>query len=461
MRKSRSNNFEHRASSRTQKRVDAVLRAYASDLYTSQPNAALRFGSCHYLPCMPKERVLASLDIGSSKIRTVVAIADQTGDHIVPNVIGVGLSPSLGIRKGQVIDVEELIHNIISSLEDAERMAGVPVNHVFVSLSGSHIESFDSRGVIAISGSEITMDDIGRVLEAAQAVSIPPNRRILHIEPKAYAVDEQRGIKNPLGMTGIRLEVEAHIITGHIQHVKNIEKCISQAGVDIDALVPATIASGESTLTKRQKELGVVVIDVGAGCTSVAVYEEGTILHSVGLPVAGESVTNDIAIGLRTSVDTAERIKIEFGSVLPQEVPEREMIDLSSVSRVDTQTVSKRYMAEIMQARYFEIFSLVKAELQRIQRSGMLPAGAVLTGAACKAPGVLDLARDVLGLPVQMGFPVDVGGVVEKVDDPAYASALGTLMWGLREGSVRSPLGSFQMKRVLANAGSWIKSLLP
>lgn len=410
---------------------------------------------------MPKERVLASLDIGSSKIRTVVAIADQTGDHIVPNVIGVGLSPSLGIRKGQVIDVEELIHNIISSLEDAERMAGVPVNHVFVSLSGSHIESFDSRGVIAISGSEITIDDIGRVLEAAQAVSIPPNRRILHIEPKAYAVDEQRGIKNPLGMTGIRLEVEAHIITGHIQHVKNIEKCISQAGVDIDALVPATIASGESTLTKRQKELGVVVIDVGAGCTSVAVYEEGTILHSVGLPVAGESVTNDIAIGLRTSVDTAERIKIEFGSVLPQDVPEREMIDLSSVSRVDTQTVSKRYMAEIMQARYFEIFSLVKAELQRIQRSGMLPAGAVLTGAACKAPGVLDLARDVLGLPVQMGFPVDVGGVVEKVDDPAYASALGTLMWGLREGSVRSPLGNFQMKRALASAGSWIKSLLP
>lgn len=410
---------------------------------------------------MAKERVLASLDIGSSKIRTVVAIADSSSDHTVPNVIGVGISPSLGIRKGQVIDVEELIHNIISSLEDAERMAGVPVNHVFVSLSGSHIESFDSRGVIAISGSEITMDDIGRVLEAAQAVSIPPNRRILHIEPKAYAVDEQRGIKNPLGMTGIRLEVEAHIITGHIQHVKNIEKCISQAGVDIDALVPATIACGESTLTKRQKELGVVVIDVGAGCTSIAVYEEGTILHSVGLPIAGESVTNDIAIGLRTSVDTAERIKVEFGSVLPQEVPEREMIDLSSVSRVDTQTVSKRYMAEIMQARYFEIFSLAKAELQRVGRSGMLPAGAVLTGGAVKAPGVLDLARDVLGLPVQMGFPVDVGGVVEKVDDPAYASALGTLVWGLREGSVRSPMSNFQFKRVLTQAGSWIKSLLP
>lgn len=414
---------------------------------------------------MPKERVLASLDIGSAKIRTVVAIADGAQDSTVPNVIGVGLSPSMGIRKGQVIDVEELIHNIIASLEDAERMAGVPVNHVFVGLSGAHIEAFDSRGVIAVSGAEISVDDVARVLEAAQAVSIPPNRRILHIEPKAYAVDEQRGIKNPVGMTGIRLEVEAHIITGHVQHVKNLEKCVSQAGVDIDALVPATISAAEATLTKRQKELGVVVIDIGAGCTSIAVFEEGTILHSIGLPVAGESVTNDIAIGLRTSVDTAERIKIEFGSVLPQEVAERETIDLSSVSRVDTQTVSRRYMAEIMQARYHEIFTLVKNELQRIGRSGMLPAGAVLTGAAVKAPGVLDLARDVLGLPVQMGFPVEVGGVIEKVDDPAYATALGTLVWGLREGDGPSAmglgLGSFQVKRAFTQVGGWFKSLLP
>jgi cell division protein FtsA len=328
-------------------------------------------------------------------------------------------------------------------------------------MSGSHIESFDSRGVIAISGSEITVEDVGRVLEAAQAVSIPANRRILHIEPKSYSVDEQRGIKNPVGMTGIRLEVEAHIVTGHVQHVKNIEKCVDQAGVDIDDIVPATIASSEAVLTKRQKELGVVVIDIGAGCTSVAVFEEGTILYSVSLPIGGESVTNDIAIGLRTSIDTAEKIKIEFGSVLPQEIAEREMIDLSSVSKVDTQTVSKRYMAEIMQARYFEMFSLVKKELERIGRSGMLPAGALLTGAAAKAPGVLDLARDVLGLPVQMGFPVDIGGVIEKVDDPAYATALGTLIWGMREGGSSPLVGSIQFKRAAQRVGSWFKSLLP
>jgi cell division protein FtsA len=414
---------------------------------------------------MPKERVLCSLDIGSSKIRTVIAVVDgNEADRRTPSVIGVGLSPSLGMRKGHVIDVEELIHNIISSLEDAERMAGVPVNHVFVGMSGAHIEAFDSRGVIAISGSEITVEDIARVLDAAQAVSIPANRRILHIEPKFYAVDEQRGIKNPLGMTGIRLEVEAHIITGHVQHVKNLEKSIDQAGVDIDAIVPATIAIGEAVLTKRHKELGVVVIDVGAGCTSVTVFEEGTILHSMSLPIAGESVTNDIAIGLRTSIDTAEKIKIEYGSVLPAEINDREMIDLSTVSKVDTQTVSKKYMAEIMQARYYEIFSLVKEQLTRIGRSGMLPAGALLTGGAAKAPGVLDLARDVLGLPVQMGFPVEIGGVVEKVDDPVYATALGTMVWGMREeehGFMSGSVRNFELGKAAKQVSTWIKSLFP
>ncbi|MBT3834769.1 cell division protein FtsA [Candidatus Peribacteria bacterium] len=419
---------------------------------------------------MPQERVLASLDIGSFKIRTVVAVSDgeisrggsgQIGQGSVPNVIGVGVSPSLGMRKGQVIDVEETIHNIISSVEDAERMAGVPVNHVFVGMSGTHVESFSSRGVIAISGPEIRVEDIARVLEAAQAVSIPANRRILHMEPKSYTVDEQGSIKNPVGMSGIRLEVDAHIITGQVQHVKNVEKCIDQAGVDIDAIVPATMAVADAVLTKRQKELGAITIDVGAGCTSVAVFEEGTVLHSFSLPVGGEAITNDVAIGLRTSIDTAERIKIEYGSLLPDEINEREMIDLSSVSKIDTQTVSKKYLAEIMQARYYEIFALIKESLKQIGRDGMLPAGAILTGGAVKAPGTLDLAREVLGLPVQMGFPVDIGGVIEKVDDPAYATALGTLVWGAREGGRSYGGSSVSVKRAYSHMKSWFRNLLP
>ncbi len=409
---------------------------------------------------MPQERVLASLDVGSFKIRTVVAVVE--GEKQVPNIIGVGMSPSLGMRKGQVIDVEETIHNIISSIEDAERMSGVPINHVFVGMSGTHIESFSSRGVIAISGPEITVDDIARVLEAAQAVSIPANRRILHLQPKSYTVDEQRNIKNPVGMSGIRLEVDAHIITGQVQHVKNVEKCVDQAGVDIDAVIPSTIAVSDAVLTKRQKELGVVIIDIGAGSTSVAVFEEGTILHSFSLPVGGETITNDVAIGLRTSIDTAERIKIEYGSLLPDEINEREMIDLSSVSKIDTQTVSKKYLAEIMQARSFEVFSLVKESLKQIGRDGMLPAGAVLTGGAVKAPGTLDLAREVLGLPVQMGFPVEIGGVIEKVDDPAYATSIGTLIWGARDGGrAYGGAGLLGVRRAYGSIKSWVKNLLP
>jgi cell division protein FtsA len=431
---------------------------FASFLFLplDSPTDTSRFPS---LP-MPQERVLASLDIGSFKIRTIVAVVE--GEKQVPNIIGVGISPSLGMRKGQVIDVEETIHNIISSVEDAERMSGVPINHVFVGMSGTHIESFSSRGVIAISGMEIAVDDIARVLEAAQAVSIPANRRILHLQPKSYTVDEQRSIKNPVGMSGIRLEVDAHIITGQVQHVKNVEKCVDQAGVDIDGIVPASIAVSDAVLTKRQRELGVITIDIGAGCTSVSVFEEGTILHSLSLPVGGETITNDVAIGLRTSIDTAERIKIEYGSLLPDEISEREMVDLSSVSKIDTQVVSKKYLAEIMQARFFEIFSLVKESLKQIGRDGMLPAGAVLTGGAVKVPGTLDLAREVLGLPVQMGFPVEIGGVIEKVDDPAYATALGTLVWGAREGNRAYGGGGFRsMKRAYGSVKSWVRSLLP
>ena len=409
---------------------------------------------------MPQERILASLDVGSFKIRTVVAVSED--DKQAPNVIGVGVSPSSGMRKGQVIDIEETIHNIISSVEDAERMAGVPINHVFVGMSGTHVESFSSRGVIAISGPEITVDDIARVLEAAQAVSIPANRRILHLEPKSYTVDEQRMIKNPVGMSGIRLEVEAHIVTGQVQHVKNLEKCVDQAGLDVDAIVPATVGASEAVLTKRQKELGVVTIDIGAGSSSIAIFEEGTILHTQSLPIGGESVTNDVAIGLRTAIDTAERIKIEYGSLLPDEVGEREMIDLSSVSRVDTQSVSKKYLAEIMQARYYEAFSLVRESLKHIGRDGMLPAGAILTGGSVKVPGALDLAREVLGLPVQMGFPTDIGGVIEKVDDPAYATALGTLVWGAREGDRVYGGGGFKfVKKAAVGVKSWFRNLLP
>lgn len=412
---------------------------------------------------MPKPRLVASLDIGSSKIRTIVGTLDEKAQS--PNIIGVGIAPSTGLRKGLVIDVEEAINNITTSLEDAERMAGEPIHRVFLGINGNHIESFNSKGVIAIAhqGNEIAEDDIDRVLEAAQAVSIPPNRRILRILPKSFTVDEQKGIKYPVGMTGIRLEVEAHIVTGLAPAVKNLEKCVLQAGVDIEDVIPACLAAPEAVLSKRQKELGVVVVDIGSGGTSVAIFEEGTTLHTAVLPVGGENVTNDIAIGLRTSVDTAEKIKIEYGSCSPEEISDREMIDLSTFSKIDLQKVSKKQLVEIIEARYQEIFVLVKDELAKIHRDGMLPAGVVLTGAGVKLPGVIDLARETLNLPIQIGFPQNFEGVVDKIDDPAYATAIGLLLWASRFESRPFSLSfrGFGLRKMFSGAKQFFKQLVP
>jgi cell division protein FtsA len=410
---------------------------------------------------MPKEQIIASLDVGSSKIRTVIALLEE--EKKMPNIIGVGVAPSTGMRKGNIIDVDEAIGNISAALEDAERMSGAPIHHVFVGINGNHVESFDSKGVIAIShaGSEIIEDDINRVLEAAQAVNMPSNRRILRIIPKSFSVDDQRGIKNPTGMIGVRLEVDAHIITGQSTIVKNVEKAVHQAGVDIDDIVPASLASAEAVLSRRQKELGVVVIDVGSGSTSLSVFEEGATLHTASLPVGGESVTNDVAIGLRTSIDTAEKIKIEYGTTAPDEVNERETIDLSLISKIDNQKVSKKHLAEIIQARYHEVFVMVKDELRSIGRDGMLPAGAILTGAGVKMPGCLDLAREVLGLPVQIGFPTEVEGVVDKIDDPAYATAIGLVVWGAKYEGHSYGLNSVDLKKLFGGMKSWFKNLLP
>lgn len=411
---------------------------------------------------MAKSRIVASLDIGNSKIRTVVGMKDDESPVI--NVIGVGLAPSTGLRKGAVIDVEETINSISASLEDAERMAGEPINHVFLGIGGNNIESISSKGVIAISNgeNEIGEDDVDRVLEAAQAVTIPSNRRILRIIPKTFTVDEQKGIKYPVGMTGIRMEVETHIITGFEPIIKNLEKCVLQSGVDIDDIIPNCLAPAEAVLSKRQKELGVVVVDIGCGGTSVTVFEDGAMLYTSMVPVGGENVTNDVAIGLRTSIDTAEKIKIEYGNVVPEDVNDRETIDLSLISKIDTHVISKKQLVEIIEARYHEILIMVKDELAKIHRDGMLPAGVILTGAGAKMPGVIDLARETLNLPAQIGFPQNYDGVVDKIDDPAYATAIGLLIWGSRfEGRHHMGLKGLNLRKGLVNMKGWLKNLFP
>jgi cell division protein FtsA len=408
---------------------------------------------------MAREVVITGVDIGNQKIRTIVSVLEA--DKKEPHIIGVGISPSLGLRKGVIVDAEELTSNISASLEDAERMSGVPVSHAFVGVSGSHVEFAASRGVIAIGGKEITEDDVERAREAAEAVSLPPNRYRLRTLPRGYAVDNQGGIKNPIGLSGIRLEIDAHIISGQKQIVENIERTVQQAGVDVDDLVPGFLAASEAVLTRRQKELGVVMIDIGADCTNIVVFEEGVILHSAVIPVGGGSVTNDIAIGLRTSIDTAEKIKIEYGTTIPDEVREAETIDLSLLSKIDYQKVSKKHLAEIIHARYHEIFVMVKDELKSINRDGMLPAGVILTGAAVKMSGALDIARDVLGLPVQMGFPQGVSGVVDKIDDPAFATATGLAIWGVKHDPIRYGLKLPNIGKTFSSATNFFKKLLP
>ncbi|OGC82358.1 MAG: cell division protein FtsA [Candidatus Abawacabacteria bacterium RBG_16_42_10] len=382
---------------------------------------------------MAKERVITAIDIGSTRVRTVVGVmgADDTK---VPQIVGVGDIASHGIRKGQIIDIEETINSIAESVSEAERMAGTPIDHAIVNMGGTGLNTITSRGFISISrqDGEINSDDIQRVLEAAQAVSIPQNQKIIKVIPKSFTVDDQIGIKDPVGMTGVRLEVDAMIITAPQAAMRNISKCIHQVGIDVDDFVPSMLASSEAVLSRREKELGVAVVDIGGGSVNIAVFEEGALLHTAVLAVGAGHVTNDIAIGLRTSVDTAEKIKLEYGTCLPSEVRGNEAIDLSLLSHVDTHQVSRQLLAEIAEARMQEIFDLVAMELSKINRDGLLPAGIVLTGGGVKIPGCVEVAKQALNLPVQVGYPVEVEGVVDNIDDPAYATVIGLLLWGIR-----------------------------
>ncbi len=409
---------------------------------------------------MANTKILAGLDIGSSKIRVIVGTVDDQKNNI--NIIGVGLSPSHGIRKGMVTDIDEATSNITTALDDAERMAGEPIHRAFVGISGTHIEAYDSKGVIAINGqnAEITEDDVDRVLEAARAVSLPANREILRIIPKSFSVDSQRNVKYPVGMTGIRLEVEAHIITAQASAIKNLDKCLYQTGIDTEEVIPSILACAESVLDRKQKELGVVLIEMGATSTNVAVFEEDSVIYSSILPVGGEHVTNDLAIGLRCAIDTAEKVKIEYGTCLPDEVNNREEIDLAQISKTDVHAVNKHQAAKIIEARYHEIFMMVRDELTKIGREGMLPGGAILCGGAVKMAGTVDLTRETLALPAQVGFPKDLEGIIDRVDDPSFAHLTGLLHFANRYGSGGSFL-DFDFKKMFGNTAKWLKSFLP
>lgn len=379
---------------------------------------------------MSKDSIIVGVDIGTTNVRTIVA--QQLRGEEKLRIIGVGTAASFGIRKGVITDVEDVSRAVGEAIEIAERMAGFPVKHAVINIGGSDIGFQSSKGVIAIgrADGEVTDDDINRVISEAQIISLPMNKEIVHVIPRKYRLDDQDNIKDPVGMKGVRLELDALIIESSASQVKNISKAAYQAGVEIDDLVLEPLASAKSVLTKKQKELGVVLINMGGGTTSLAVYEEGELVHTAVLPVGSVHITNDIAIGLRTSVDVAEKIKLEYGSALSRDINKKEGIDLTELDSQEEGVVSRHHVAEIIEARLEEIFMLVQKELKEIGKAGLLPSGAVLVGGGAKMTHVVELAKDVLRLPIQIGFPQGFGGILDKVDDPSFATVAGLILWG-------------------------------
>jgi cell division protein FtsA len=416
---------------------------------------------------MAKEQYIVGLDIGTQNIRVVQAKADEQTGKL--SIIGASEVLSAGIRRGVIVDIEEAVSSISQALERVERMTGIPVSGANVSVGGSHISALASHGVIAISRAdgEITENDIVRVIDASQAISIPQNREVLHVFPKTFTLDGQTGIRDPLGMSGIRLEVNTLIVQAGLPFVKNLTRAIMQAGLEIEDLVLAPCAAAESVLNKRQKDLGVALVDLGAGTTSVAVFEEGDLLHTQVLPLGSMHITNDIAIGLRCSIDTAEKVKLLFGHSDPKAVNKNEEIDLSKIDPSEEETTLRSYVIEIIEARLEEIFDHVGSELKKIGRDGKLPSGIVLTGGGSNLPGILEFTKKHLRLPVSLGQPQNITTIIDRVDDPAFATVAGLVLWGEKfSGGSKNQQISGMVKKMLDNpslskARKWIKSFLP
>ncbi|OGH64064.1 MAG: cell division protein FtsA [Candidatus Magasanikbacteria bacterium RIFCSPHIGHO2_01_FULL_41_23] len=414
-----------------------------------------------------RNEYITGLDIGSQNIR--VAVGQISGTHANDRevqIIGAIEVPSEGVQKGVVTSIEEIVSSLANAIETAEKITGVPIEHVWVGLSGTHIICHDSKGVVAVARSdgEITEEDVARALEASKTVATPLNYEILHVLPRSFSVDGQTGIKDPIGMTGIRLEVDTKIIFGITAHVKNITKAIYRTGVDIDDFVLSVIAAGNVVLTGRQKELGSVVINIGSATTSLVVYEEGDIVHTAVLPVGSAHITNDLALGLKTSIDTAERVKVEYGQCVTQGLSKKDMVDLSTLGSNESETVSRYYISQIIEARVSEILQKVDNELTKVSRSGLLPAGAYFVGGGARLGGLIELAKEQLQLPASLGYPLTVQSITDKVQDPAFASVIGLVKWG--SSFTNTPVQSGQNWRgmpakMMQGMRSFLKNLLP
>ena len=384
-------------------------------------------------------KMIVGLDIGTSKVVAIVGAITPEG---MLEIVGIGSHPSRGLKKGVVVNIESTVQSIQRAIEEAELMAGCQIHSVYAGIAGSHIRSLNSHGIVAIRDREVYQLDLERVIDAAQAVAIPADQKVLHILPQEYVIDTQEGIKEPLGMSGVRLEAKVHLVTCAVNASQNIEKCIRRCGLEVEDIILEQLASSYAVLTDDERELGVCLVDIGGGTTDIAIFTEGAIRHTGVIPIAGDQVTNDIAMALRTPTQNAEEIKIKYACALTQ---------LAGADDRPPRDLSRQALAEVVEPRYDELFTLVQAELRRSGFEDMIAAGIVLTGGTSKMEGVVELAEEIFHTPVRIGSPQDVHGLTDIVRNPIYSTGVGLLQYGLKQqnggeikgSKAQSPAGAF------------------
>ncbi|NOX27574.1 MAG: cell division protein FtsA [Gammaproteobacteria bacterium] len=376
--------------------------------------------------------LIVGLDIGTSKVVAIVCEINQ-GDEM--EIIGVGSHPSRGLKKGVVVNIESTVQSIQRAVEEAELMAGCQIHSVYVGIAGSHIRSLNSHGIVAIRDKEVIASDVDRVLDAARAVAVPADQKILHVLPQEYVIDNQEGIREPIGMSGVRLEAKVHLVTGAVSAAQNIIKCIRRCGLDVDEVILEQLASSHAVLTDDERELGVCLVDIGGGTTDIAVFADGAIQHTAVIPIAGDQVTNDIAVALRTPTPNAEDIKIKYACALTQLAGQDQTIEVPSVGDRPPRRLSRQTLAEVVEPRYEELLTLVQAELRRSGYEDLVAAGVVMTGGSSKMEGLIELAEEIFHMPVRLGSPQYDGSLVDVVRNPIYATGVGLLLFGGKERS--------------------------
>ncbi|MBW1739967.1 MAG: cell division protein FtsA [Deltaproteobacteria bacterium] len=402
--------------------------------------------------------LIVGLDIGTTKICAVVGEVTRDGTDIV----GIGTHPSVGLRKGVVVNIESTVDSIKKAVEEAELMAGCEITSVYAGIAGGHIKGFNSHGIVAIKGNEIAQKDVERVIDAASAVAIPMDREVIHVLPQEYIVDEQDGIQDPRGMSGVRLEAKVHIVTGAVTSAQNIIKCANRAGLDVCDIVLQSLASSEAVLSEEEKMLGSALIDFGGGTTDLAILKGNSIKHTSVLALGGNNLTHDISVGLRTPMAEAEKIKIKYGSCLSSAIGQDETIEVAGVGGRKPRTLSRQILGEILEPRVEEIFTLINREVYRAGMEDLINSGVVVTGGSCLLEGVVDIAESIFNLPTRIGKPLGISGLVDVVNNPMYATAVGLVLYGART----QPKRKFRIRdsnifdRVMVRMKKWFKDII-